>query len=281
MAVLVSVIIPAYNEEEDIGKCLSSLEKQSYKNKEVIVIDDGSIDKTKEIIWGFKKVKLIKGEHRGPGFSRNLGAKKARGKILIFVDADMTFEKNYIKNLIEPIIKEKIIGTEEGRQIASNQENIWSKCWGTHFKDYSYQDKGYIFRAIQKKEFFKMGCFDPKYGYGDDATFYFKYGIMSRRVKNAVCYHKNPETLKEVFKQSRWIGASIQNKVIEIKGINYLVPLFGILLSPIMIVALSIKKCHKNGNFSLFLPMLLFMTYRYFGTLNGLFRKIYFGMNVR
>jgi len=277
-----SIIIPAYNEERDIGKCLDSLGKQSYKNYEIIVVDDGSKDATRKIIGKFKKVKLIEGEHKGPGFSRNLGAKKAKGKILVFVDADMTFDRDYLKNLIKPITDGKTIGTEEGRQIALNQENIWSRCWGTHFKDYSYQKRGYVFRAILKKEFIRMGGFDPKYGYGDDATFYFKYKLYSTRVPNAVCYHNNPETLRETFKQSKWIGASIRNKFAESRGINYLAPIAMIIASPISIIALSARKCDKNKNWRLFFPwMLIFMTVRYFGSISGLFRKIYLGKNVR
>ena len=56
---LVSAVISAYNEEKDIGKCLESLRYQSCKNIEVIVVDDGSTDKTREIVRRFKKVKLI------------------------------------------------------------------------------------------------------------------------------------------------------------------------------------------------------------------------------
>jgi glycosyltransferase involved in cell wall biosynthesis len=103
---LISVVIPTYNEEKDIPECLSSLAKQSYKNKEVIIVDDGSTDKTLEVIKKFKP-RVIKGQHKGPGFSRNLGSKKAKGSILIFVDADMTFDKDYLKNLVLPIIKNR------------------------------------------------------------------------------------------------------------------------------------------------------------------------------
>ena len=79
---VISVVIPTYNEEKDIGLCLSSLKEQSYKNLEVIVVDDGSTDKTREIVKKFKKIKLIEGEHKGPGFSRNIGARHAKGDIL-------------------------------------------------------------------------------------------------------------------------------------------------------------------------------------------------------
>ncbi|MCW8966769.1 MAG: glycosyltransferase family 2 protein, partial [Candidatus Pacearchaeota archaeon] len=100
-----SIVIPVYNEEKYIGKCLESLNKQTYKNFEIIIIDDGSTDKTVEIIKKFD-VHLIKGKHKGTAFSRNLGAKSAKGEILIFIDADMTFDKDYLKNLIKPILED-------------------------------------------------------------------------------------------------------------------------------------------------------------------------------
>ena len=68
MMVIASIIIPTYNEEKDISKCLESLENQAFKDFEIIVVDDGSTDKTREIVRKFKKVKLIKGKHKGPGY---------------------------------------------------------------------------------------------------------------------------------------------------------------------------------------------------------------------
>src|SRR3972149_7564948 len=119
---LISVIIPIYNEETTIGECLNSLSKQSYKNLEVILVDDGSTDNTLHVIKNLKslvrtrEVKisnliLLKQNHKGPGPARNLGASRAKGEILVFVDADMTFEKDFVKDLTAPIIKGKTIGT--------------------------------------------------------------------------------------------------------------------------------------------------------------------------
>ncbi|NCN98881.1 glycosyltransferase family 2 protein [Candidatus Pacearchaeota archaeon] len=210
MKTKLSVIIPTYNEEKDIGECIESLRNQSYKNIEIIIVDDGSIDRTKEIVKSFKKVKLIKGEHKGPGFSRNLGANKAKGKILIFVDADMTFDKDYLKNLTKPILEGKSFGTEEQYQKASNLNSVWSRCWGAYTAENRFKgNKGIVFRAILKKKFEEMGGFDSKYGYADDLTFLIKHGIKSDVAKGAFCYHKNPASLNEIFKQSKWIGASL------------------------------------------------------------------------
>jgi glycosyltransferase involved in cell wall biosynthesis len=281
-----SVIIPAFNEEKNIEKCLNSLLNQSEKPLEIIVIDDGSTDKTIEIIKNISKnnplVRLLKGEHKGPGFSRNLGANKSKGEILVFVDADMTFDKNYLRELIKPIKNEKILGTEDGKQKASNPNNIWSRCWGTYFKEYINPTKGEIFRAIRKKDFLKFNGFDPSLGYADDLTFFLKYNVTSQRVPGAICYHKNPETLKEVYKQSRWIGASLPATKIKSKLLQYLAPIIMLILSPIAIPLLTIKKCYKNKDFSTLLPwMPLFIAARYFGTLVGLVNAVYRDKNTR
>ena len=281
--VKVSVIIPTYNEEKDIFNCLKSLESQTLKNFEIIVVDDGSKDKTREVVKKFKKVKLIEGEHKGPGFSRNLGAKQARGEILILIDADMTFDKDYIKNLTTPLFKDKkLIGTTHDYEIVPDLKNIWSRCWGKIRVSKEESKKVTIFRAIRKSKFLELGGFDSKYGYADDQTFWYKYKIKPEPAKNTTCYHTNPTKLKNVFKQSRWIGASLENKLISIYPINYFIPSIMLIISPIAIPILSLKKVIKNNDLKIFFPwMLIFMTFRYFGTISGLSRKIYLNINVR
>lgn len=207
----VSVIIPAFNEEKTIQDCLNSLSRQSYQDMEVIVVDDGSTDKTTEHVIG---VRLLKQDHKGPAIARNLGAKKARGEILVFVDADMTFDKNFIKELINPIIDGKTIGTFSKEEYVLNKDNIWSKCWNINkglpfdrMHPKNYPNTQLVFRAILKKEFDKVGGFSP-IGYVDDYTLSEKLGIPAEVAKGAIFYHKNPENLKEVFRQARWIGKS-------------------------------------------------------------------------
>ncbi|MBO8852354.1 glycosyltransferase family 2 protein, partial [Staphylococcus aureus] len=85
---------PTYNEEENIRECLRTIFDQSINNYEVIVVDDGSTDKTVDIIKEFKNVKVFSENHKGAGAARNLGAKKANGDIFVFVDADMSFDKS-------------------------------------------------------------------------------------------------------------------------------------------------------------------------------------------
>lgn len=209
----VSVIIPAYNEEQSITDCLNSLLKQSYKDIEIIIIDDGSTDKTREIIKTFP-VKLLEQKHLGPAVARNKGAKEAKGRILVFVDADMVFDEKFIEKLTEPIKEGKAVGTFSKEERVLNKRNAWSKCWNInkglpldrmHPKD--YPDFQNVFRAILKDKFLEVGGFTP-IGYVDDHTIADKLGVQAVAAEGAIFYHRNPETLKEIFIQARWIGKS-------------------------------------------------------------------------
>ena len=103
----ISVIVPAYNSESTIERCLKSLIKQTYNNMEIIVINDGSTDKTDEIIRrivaeNFDKIKYISRENKGIGFTRNEGLKNATGDLIGFTDSDDfvepdMFEKMFLK----------------------------------------------------------------------------------------------------------------------------------------------------------------------------------------
>ena len=270
---IISVIIPTYNEEKDIADCLKSLGKQSFKKTEIIVVDDGSTDHTKEVIKKFNKVKLINGEHLGPGYSRNIGAKIAKGRILVFIDSDMEFDKDYIKNLARPILLDKnVIGSTHELEIVKNIDNIWSRCWGRVRVSKEEAEKVKIFRAIRKNKFLELGGVDTKYGYADDQTFWFKYKIKPVVAIGSVCYHKNPENLKQVYRQSKWIGASHNTGIIKLAGMIILLPLF--------IPILVINKCRKNKDWIVG-AMLVFMIARYFGNLAGYLNKLVWKKNFK
>lgn len=101
---LVSIIIPAYNVENYIKDCLDSLLKQTYKKIEIIIINDGSTDKTGEVImsYNFKTVrhKIIKISNSGVSTARNIGIEHAEGKYLYFLDSDDWVDETFIENLV-------------------------------------------------------------------------------------------------------------------------------------------------------------------------------------
>lgn len=101
----ISVIIPAYNCENTISKCLNSLLSQTYGNFEIIVVDDGSEDKTGDIVLNFtekdKRVKLICQKNSGVSAARNCGIKRSSGKLLAFVDSDDYVSDTYLEELFD------------------------------------------------------------------------------------------------------------------------------------------------------------------------------------
>lgn len=215
----VSVIIPAYNEEKVIKDCLKSLGHQRYKDIEVIIVDDGSNDKTIDVVKEYELklprfFRLFRQKHLGAGMARNLGAKNAKGEILVFVDADMVFAEDFIEKLTKPIRKGETIGTFSKEEYVLNKNNIWSKCWNINcglptnrMHTVDYPNTQPVFRAILKKNFRAVGGFGA-IGYIDDHTLADKLGVQAVIAPGAVFYHKNPDSLGEIYRQARWIGKS-------------------------------------------------------------------------
>src|SRR3989344_1916128 len=205
----VSVIIAIFNEEKNIEACLNSILDQSYQNMEVIVADDESTDQSLSKIKSFE-VKSSKLPHQGAAKTRNYGATKASGEILVFVDGDMTFTKDFIKELIQPILDGKYKGTFSKEEYISNWDNIWSRCWNFN-QNWSKQkmmpddfpDEGLDFRAIIKTEFVRVNGFDDV-GYTDTWTLFKKLGYKPHSVSGAKYFHANPDNLIEVFIQAKW-----------------------------------------------------------------------------
>ena len=207
----ITVVIPVYNEEKSIARCLISLQGQTLKPIEIVVVDDGSTDRTVALVKKFP-VALVKQNHQGPGAARNLGAKRAKGNILVFVDADMTFAPDFVEKLTTPIRNDKTKGVFNTDEFVSNFDNLWARCWNLNqnltanrrMNPTSIHDVR-DFRAITRKEFEKVGGFSLT-GYTDSRTLSEKLDYLPTPVAGAISYHANPASLPEVFFQARWIG---------------------------------------------------------------------------
>lgn len=210
-----SVVIPAYNEAKDIVGCLESLADQTIPFQ-LVLVDDGSTDQTKKIIKAYEKkfttLLFLESAHQGPASARNLGAASATGDMFVFVDADMTFDSQFLKDLTKPITEKKAKGTFTKNEYVGNWDNALARCWNYNLNlpdkkrlPANYPDEAPVFRALLASEFKKVGGFTPGIGWTDDWTLSRKLGYKSVAT-SAVCYHMNPSTLADVFKQAKWMG---------------------------------------------------------------------------
>lgn len=101
MNIDVSVVVPVYNCEKYINKCTDSLLKQTLKNVELIFVDDGSMDRSVSILREYQKgdarIQIIQQKNQGAGTARNSGLMAARGKYIVFLDADDFFESQLLE----------------------------------------------------------------------------------------------------------------------------------------------------------------------------------------
>jgi GT2 family glycosyltransferase len=96
----VSVVVCVYNGERTMDSCLASLEKLNYRNYEVIVVNDGSTDGTRQIAEGYDYIRLIHQENQGLSEARNVGMRAATGEIVAFTDADCMADPDWLTHLV-------------------------------------------------------------------------------------------------------------------------------------------------------------------------------------
>ena len=104
----ISVIIPVYNVEKYLARCLNSIIKNTYKNIEIILVNDGSKDKSQEIIDKYKNkygniIKAREQENKGPAEARNVGIEMASGEYLMFIDSDDFIKEDYIEIYVKTL----------------------------------------------------------------------------------------------------------------------------------------------------------------------------------
>jgi glycosyltransferase involved in cell wall biosynthesis len=126
---LISIIIPIYNSEKFLAKCLDSVINQSYSNIEIICIDNNSTDNSFNILqdWAKKdsRIKVLSCEIKGAAATRNIGLEFALGKYLAFVDADDYVTNSYIEDMLKPMVNNNLaLVVSRFYQISENYVNL-------------------------------------------------------------------------------------------------------------------------------------------------------------
>ena len=138
MTPLISVIVPVYNVEQYLPHCLDSIERQTYKNLEIILVDDGSTDRSGILCDEFAqrdaRARVIHQANGGPWAARNAGQRSARGEFLFFPDADDYFHVDMIRSMYEAICKDggydlAVVGRKTtfrtDEDVFSEKDSLW------------------------------------------------------------------------------------------------------------------------------------------------------------
>lgn len=132
----VSVIVPVYNVEKYLGQCIESIEKQTYNCIEIIIIDDGSTDKSLAIARQYEKkfnnIIVISQKNGGQGSARNTGLKNATGDYISFVDSDDLIDSNMYKDMLNLLLEYDLDMVECSYQEFSNKEKGYIYKSGTN-----------------------------------------------------------------------------------------------------------------------------------------------------
>lgn len=192
----VSIIIPVYNSEDSINRCVNSIEENTYENYEVILIEDCSSDRSfetcKKLERKYDNIVCIQNSmNRGVSYTRNQGLKKASGKYLMFVDSDDWVEKDYVETFVNTIIKEQtnlvISGYVNHDEVQNGRTDIfgfpdidtsrkidYKECLEKLYEDRLIQilwNKIFLMDIVKENEIY----FDETISIGEDFRFVLKY----------------------------------------------------------------------------------------------------------
>lgn len=224
----ITFLVPAYNEEKNIGKCLQSILNLDYpKNKlKVIVIDDGSTDNTPRIVKKFKKVKLIRQKNSGKAAALNNGLKYVKTELVACMDADSYPEKNYLLEMIGYLEKKNVAAVTPAMKVLNTQtiiqkiqwvEYLWQiflrKIFNFFDCQYVIPGPGSVYKTFVLK---KVGGFEVG-NIAEDTEIAFRIIDKGYRIENSInayVYTEAPSNFKGLYKQRiRWYRGYIQNVV--------------------------------------------------------------------
>lgn len=172
-----SFIVPVYNTEKYLKKCLDSLVNQTYKDFEIIVVNDGSTDKSSSIISKYQKkyknIIVIDKENEGLSMARNRGVQKSSGKYIIFVDSD-----DYVSNKLLEEVDKKIDDSDILRfQIATEDED-YTKINEYHEEGFESMCGYDAFKYLSSYHFVEPAwCYVIRKNYYIENKFSFKKGV--------------------------------------------------------------------------------------------------------
>jgi len=209
----VSVVIPCYNSQQTIEKCIEAVLKQNFKSDyEVIMVDDGSNDQTEKIIKKYKRIKYIFQKNAGPAKARNNGWKNSSGEIVVFTDSDCVPEKDWLCQMVKPFENDGKIGAvggayEETVNDNSKLANLIGEEIKFRYKNIGqYTDAHGAYSLAVRKEILKeISGFNETYpvATAEDWDLCYKITKLGYKIffnKKAHTGHHHPSNLKKYLK---------------------------------------------------------------------------------
>ncbi len=222
----VSILIPAYNEEKVLARTIETVLEATYPNKEIIVIDDGSTDRTRQVAEGFadRGVKVVHRPNGGKATALNHGLMFARGEVIVIVDADSRVCKNTLVELVKPF-RDPEVAAVAGNIKVFNRDNLLTKCQALEYiASINIARRALdIFGSVsvvpgalgayRREALESGGRYDPDTLVEDfDLTLKaLKSGKVVQASSSAVSYTEAPQTIREFVKQRlRWYRGNFQ-----------------------------------------------------------------------
>lgn len=212
----ISVIVIVYNEERYIEGCIKSILNQSFKNFELIIVDDCSTDNTFNIVNRFKDIRIVKIRNKknyNVAKARNIGLKAARGDLVFFTDADCVADRDWLKSGLEQFKNKAVIGVSGlTYYVTKNYKPAIRDIVRGEQKDDIYATCNMAYRrdTMQKLHGFNESRYDTAYEDGDLA-------LRARKLGKIVCFkgmkvlHQKKEySIGILFKRAKWVKYKVR-----------------------------------------------------------------------
>lgn len=217
---LVSIVVPAYNSQGTIARCMESLLAQSYPNIEIIAINDGSTDSTAYVLKQYcNRIQIINQENRGVSFARNRGMRNASGKYVVFVDSDDYVSEDYVEELVRnrkggALVIGSHVMLENGKKVIPKYIEPFEAKMQREFSEkirdllHSCMLQGPYCKLFEKKVLEKNNItFDESMCFGEDFKFVLKYLDVAKQIiyigKDIYVYCKQRNGLTAVINKNR------------------------------------------------------------------------------
>lgn len=242
----ISIIIPIYNAEKYINKCLDSILKQTKKELEIILINDGSTDNTEKIIKTYqdKRIKYFKNDNHGIGYSRNFGINQSTSKYIMFLDSDDYLETTACEELFNKAEKDNLdivisdfykvfnnnieeikLPSFENSSLKDNPDiiteylNPWAKLYSSKLlkdnkikfvENLKYEDAPFVIETLDKAK--KIGKVDKPLNY------YVIHGNSETTVRDRKCFDilKIIDRIRKYTKYKEYLKEKIDKLTVRI-----------------------------------------------------------------